>query len=111
MVSLISFLAIEGIGARLYLDTKDIEENRKKAIKHLNGVGYGFLLLTISLQLVATTYPIFIVNQIDMPDSLAFVSLFMAIFFAMYEGYHYYKLSSLKARSKDIKTVDSNDEK
>lgn len=51
-------IAIGSILGNTYIDDSDLELNRKKAIKYLNGIGYSFFALTIrySIDNNNTTY-------------------------------------------------------
>ena len=111
LVVLMAFMTVETIGARMYIDTTNLEENRKKVINYLNKQGYCFFLLTLSIQLITTTMPIFMVNQINVPMVLFIPSMILPIFFSIALMYYFIRLSSLKTKNKDINPLDSDDEK
>lgn len=111
LVVLMAFMTVETIGARMYIDTTNLEENRKKAINYLNKLGYCFFLLTLSIQSITTTMPIFMVNQMNVPMVLFIPSMILPIFFSIALMYYFIRLSSLKTKNKDINPLDSDDEK
>ncbi|MGL5348010.1 MAG: DUF1648 domain-containing protein [Peptostreptococcaceae bacterium] len=111
LVVLMAFMTVETIGARMYIDTTNLEENRKKAINYLNKLGYCFFLLTLSIQSITTTMPIFMVNQMDVPMILFIPSMILPIFLSIVLMYYFIRLSSLKTKNKDINPLDSDDEK
>lgn len=111
LVVLMAFMTVETIGARVYIDIVNLEENRKKAITYLNRLGYCFLLLTLSIQLITTTMPIFMVNQMNVPMILFIPSMILPMFFGIVSMYYFIRLSSLKSKNKDINSLDSDDEK
>lgn len=111
LVVLMAFMTVETIGARMYIDTTNLEENRKKAINYLNKMGYCFFLLTLSIQSITTTMPIFMVNQMDIPMILFIPSIILPMLFSIALMYYFIRLSSLKTKNKDINPLDSDDEK
>ncbi len=111
LVLLMAFMTIETIGVRIYLDTKDLEKNRKKAIRCLNGIGYSFFFLTLSIQLMTSTMPIFMVNKNDIPMIMLIPSLIVPFVICIPMIYYYMGLSSIKSKEKYSNASDSDDEK
>lgn len=113
-ISLVLLFAIMGIGSisgNTYIDTENLEVNRKKAIKYLNGIGYSFFALTLSMQSITSTTPIFMVQEKDMPMWLMIGGCILPIFTSVAMIYYYLMLSSLKPKSRNIYTVENDDEK
>lgn len=111
MVLLFAVIAIGSIAGNTYIDENNLEVNRKKAIKYLNGIGYSFLALTISIQSITTTIPIFMVQEKDMPMWLTLGSCIIPIFIVVPVIYYYLMLSSIKPNSRNMYTVENDDEK
>ena len=111
MVLLFSIIGIGSITGNTYIDNENLEENRKKAIKYLNGIGYSFLALTLSMQSITTTIPIFMVQEKNIPMWLTLSSCIVPIFTVVPVIYFYLMLSSIKPKSRNIYTVENDDEK
>lgn len=113
-ISLVLLFAVMGIGSisgNTYIDTENLEVNRKKAIKYLNGIGYSFFSLTLSMQSITTTTPIFMVQEKNIPMWLTIGVCILPIFISAAMIYYYLMLSSLKPKSRNIYTVENDDEK
>lgn len=113
-ISLVLLFAVMGIGSisgNTYIDTENLEVNRKKAIKYLNGIGYSFFALTLSMQSITTTTPIFMVQEKNIPMWLTIGVCILPIFISAAMIYYYLMLSSLKPKSRNIYTVENDDEK
>ncbi|WP_297131285.1 DUF5808 domain-containing protein, partial [Terrisporobacter sp.] len=93
------------------IDTENLEVNRKKAIKYLNGIGYSFFALTLSMQSMTTIIPIFMVQEKNIPMWLMIGGCILPIFTSVAMIYYYLMLSSLKPKSRNIYTVENDDEK
>lgn len=113
-ISLVLLFAVMGIGSisgNTYIDTENLEVNRKKAIKYLNGIGYSFFALTLSMESITTTTPIFMVQEKNIPMWLTIGVCILPIFISAAMIYYYLMLSSLKPKSRNIYTVENDDEK
>lgn len=113
-ISLVILFAVMGIGSisgNTYIDTENLEVNRKKAIKYLNGIGYSFFALTLSMQSITSTIPIFMVQEKNIPIWLTIGVCIVPIFISVAMIYYYLMLSSLKPKSRNIYTVENDDEK
>lgn len=113
-ISLVLLFAVMGIGSisgNTYIDTENLEVNRKKAIKYLNGIGYSFFALTLSMQSITSTIPIFMVQEKNIPMWLTIGVCIVPIFISVAMIYYYLMLSSLKPKSRNIYTVENDDEK
>ena len=111
MVILFAVMGIGSISGNTYIDEENLEVNRKKAIKYLNGIGYCFFALTISMQSMTTTTPIFMVQEKNIPMWLMIGICIVPIFISVAMIYYYLMLSSLKPKSRNIYTVENDDEK
>lgn len=113
-ISMVLLFAVIGIGSlagNTYIDNKNLEVNRKKALKYLNGIGYSFLVLTLSIQSITSTIPIFMVQEKDMPMWLTIGSCIVPIFIVVPVIYFYLMLSSIKPKSRNMYTLENDDEK
>lgn len=97
-VLLLAIITIESIGSKSNIDIKYIENNREKYIIYLNRVGYSFLIMTLSMQLITTTNPIFIVKNTNIPMIFILQALFIPIITSIFLIYNYLKLDSLLLR-------------
>jgi len=111
MVVLFAVIGIGSVAGNTYIDNKNLEANRKKAVKYLNGIGYSFLALTLSIQSITSTIPIFMVQEKDMPMWLTIGSCIVPIFIVVPVIYFYLMLSSIKPKSRNIYTIENDDEK
>lgn len=111
MVLLFAVIGVGSIAGNTYIDDKNLEVNRKKALKYLNGLGYSFLVLTLSIQSITSTIPIFMVQEKNMPMWLTIGSCIVPIFIVVPVIYFYLMLSSIKPKSRNIYTVENDDEK
>lgn len=111
MVILFAVISIGSISSNTYIDTNNIETNRKKAIKYLNGLGYSFLALILSIQSVTTTIPIFMVQEKNMPMWLSIGVCIVPIFIVVPLIYFYIMLSNIKPNTRGVYTVENDDEK
>ncbi|MCC3865018.1 DUF1648 domain-containing protein [Terrisporobacter petrolearius] len=111
MVLLFAVIGIGSVAGNTYIDNKNLEVNRKKAVKYLNGIGYSFLTLTLSIQSITSTIPIFMVQEKDMPMWLTIGSCIIPIFIVVPVIYFYLMLSSIKPKSRNIYTIENDDEK
>lgn len=111
MVLLLTIIGIGSIMGNTYIDSNNLEVNRKKAIKYLNGLGYSFFILTLSVQSITTTIPIFMVQQRNIPVWLTIGSCIVPIFIVVPVIYFYIMLSGIKPDSKSVYTVENDDEK
>lgn len=111
MVVLLAVMGVESIGSKTYIDMDNLEVNRKKAIKYLNGIGYSFLVLTISMQSITTTIPIFMVNQMNIPMWLTLSTLLLPMFLVVPLIYFYIMLDSLKPKAKSSYSIVNDDDK
>lgn len=113
-LSIVLMFAIMGVGmisSKTYIDTNNLEINRKKAIKYLNGMGYSFLLLTLSMQSMTTTIPIFMVKQMNIPMLLTILGCIVPIFISVAFIYYYMMLRSLKPKDKNSYSCENDDDK
>ena len=110
MVILFTLIGIGSISSAVYIDYENIELNRKKAIQYINGIGYSFFILTLTIQSLTTTIPIFMVKQKNIPIQLVFIVCILPIFIAIVVIYFYIMLGSIKPKSKGIYTTASDDE-
>ena len=108
MVILLVSIAIESLKSRLYIDNN--KEKIKKLKKYLNGIGYSFLFLTLSIQLMTTTIPVFMVKQENIPIIITIIGCIIPIFMSIALIYFYIMLSSLKSREMDIYQTENDDE-
>ncbi|UEL49090.1 DUF1648 domain-containing protein [Terrisporobacter hibernicus] len=111
MVLLFAVIGIGSVAGNTYIDNENLEVNRKKAVKYLNGIGYSFLVLTLSIQSITSTIPIFMVQEKDMPMWLTIGSCIIPIFIVVPVIYFYLMLSSIKPKSRNIYTIENDDEK
>lgn len=111
MVLLFAVIGIGSVAGNTYIDNKNLEVNRKKAVKYLNGIGYSFLTLTLSIQSITSTIPIFMVQEKDMPMWLTIGSCIIPIFIVVPVIYFYLMLSSIKPKSRNIYTIENDDER
>lgn len=111
MVLLFSVIGVGSIAGNTYIDENNLEVNRKKAIKYLNGIGYSFFALTLSMQSITTTIPIFMVQEKNMPMWLTLGSCIVPIFIVVPVIYYYLMLSGIKPKSRNMYTIESDDEK
>lgn len=111
MVLLFAVIGIGSVAGNTYIDNKNLEVNRKKAVKYLNGIGYSFLALTLSIQSITSTIPIFMVQEKDMPMWLTIGSCIIPIFIVVPVIYFYLMLSSIKPKSRNMYTIENDDEK
>lgn len=111
LVILLAVIGVETVGSKTYIDINNLEQNRKKAIKYLNGIGYSFFLLTLSMQSITTTIPIFMVNQKNIPIWITLIVCILPIFLTVPLIYFYIMLGSLKPKDKSTYSVDTDDEK
>ena len=111
MVLLFAVIGIGSVAGNTYIDNKNLEVNRKKAVKYLNGIGYSFLTLTLSIQSITSTIPIFMVQEKDMPMWLTIGSCIIPIFIVVPVIYFYLMLSSIKPKSRNMYTIENDDEK
>lgn len=111
MVLLFAVIGIGSVAGNTYIDNKNLEVNRKKALKYLNGIGYSFLALTLSIQSITSTIPIFMVQEKDMPMWLTIGSCIIPIFIVVPVIYFYLMLSSIKPKSRNMYTIENDDEK
>lgn len=110
MVIMFAIIGVGTVSGMTYIDTQNIEVNRKKAIKYLNGIGYSFFALTLSIQSITTVIPIFMVKQSDIPMILMLSGCIIPIFISVIMIYYYIMLGSLKPKDKTLYTIESNDE-
>ena len=113
-ISMVILFAVMAIGTLLsptYIDDSYLETNRKKAIKYLNGMGYSFFILTLSIQSITTTVPIFLVKQKSIPLWATLTTCILPIIVAIFLIYFYIMLSNIKPKNKDRYTVENDDEK
>ena len=111
MVILFVLMGIGSISINTYIDNENLEVNRKKAIKYLNGIGYSFFIMTLTIQSVTTTIPIFMINQKNIPLGLTLFVCIAPIFISIALIYFYIMLGSLKPKDKSFYTVENDDEK
>ncbi|MGL5748964.1 MAG: DUF5808 domain-containing protein [Paraclostridium sp.] len=110
MVVMFAIIGVGTVSTPVYIDAQNIEVNRKKAIKYLNGIGYSFFLLTLTVQSMTSLIPVFMVNQSDVPMSLMLFGCIAPIFISVVMIYYYIMLGSLKPKDKSLYTIESNDE-
>lgn len=111
MVLMFSYLTIETIGSRSYIDTENKEENRKKALKYLNKMGYAFWILTISIQMTMIPAQWSLVSGINTPTILFFINMFLLMAVSIYLIYIMIMLSTLKSKNKNSYIIEADDEK
>lgn len=111
MVILFVFIGIGSITSDTYIDTENLDENIKKAIKYLNGLGYSTFILTLSIQSITSTIPIFMIKQKNFPLWLSISSLITPIVISIFLIYYYMMLDSLKPKGKNGYTIENDDEK
>ncbi len=111
MVLMFSYLTIETIGSRSYINTEDKEEIRKKASKYLNKMGYAFWILTLSIQLIMIPIQLSLVSGINIPTTLFFINIFLPMVASIYLVYITIMLSTLKSKNKNSYIIESDDEK
>ena len=110
MVILFALMGIGSISSKTYIDTENLEVNRRKAIKYLNGIGYSFLIMTLIMQSITSLIPVFMVQQKNIPIQLIIFSCIAPIFIVVPLIYFYIMLGALKPKDKSIYTVESDDE-
>lgn len=111
MVLMFSYLTIETIGSRNYIDTENKEEIRKKALKYLSKMGYAFWVLTLSIQLIIIPMQWSLVNGGNLPTLLSLISIFLPMISIIYLIYIIIMISTLKSKNKNSYIIESDDEK
>ncbi|MEG2787585.1 MAG: DUF1648 domain-containing protein [Romboutsia sp.] len=111
MVTMISYIGVETIGYRSYIDTKNEENIRLKALKLLNKMGYSLLLLTLSILVTMIAPSIAMINNITIPISIIVLSILAPIVSCIFLTYCIIMLSNLKTKSKSTYIIESDDEK
>ncbi|CEQ16759.1 DUF1648 domain-containing protein [Paraclostridium sordellii] len=111
MVLMLSYMGVGTIGYRSYIDTQNKEENRKKALKYLNNIGYSLFTITISMQLATSINPMLTVNNMNIPMQLVFITMFIPIIGGIFLTYSFIMLSTLKSKNKNTYMIESDDEK
>lgn len=111
MVILFAVMGIGSLSSNTYIDNENLEINRKKAIKYLNGIGYSFFIMTLTIQSITTTIPIYMVQQKNIPLQLTIFVCIAPIFISVSLIYFYIMLGSLKPKDKSIYAVENDDEK
>ena len=111
MVLLFALIGVGSITANTYIDSINLELNRKKALRYLNGIGYSFFILTLSIQSITTTIPIFMVQQRNIPMWLTLSSCILPILIVIPIIYFYIMLSSIKPKGRGDYTIENDDEK
>lgn len=111
MVVLLSYTGIGMIGLKTPIDMNKLEINRKKAIKYLNGMGYSYLLLILSLQSMTTTIPVFMIKQSNIPIGIFIFGCIIPIFISVAFIYYYIMLRSLRPVNKNSYNCEDDDEK
>ncbi len=109
-VLVLAVATIEVLKSKIYLDESNIEVNRKKALAYLNGLGYSFLGLTLGLQLVTTTTPFFMINQLQMPISLIIAGIMLPLVCGVSLLYNWIRLSSVKSKDAEVNALSSNED-
>lgn len=111
MVLMFSYLTIETIGSRSYIDTENKEEIRKKALKYLSKMGYAFWILTLSIQLTIIPMQWSLVSGGNIPTLIFFISIFLPMISIIYLIYIMIMISTLKSKNKNSYIIESDDEK
>jgi uncharacterized membrane protein len=111
MVILFAVMGVGTISSKTYIDTKNLEVNRRKAIKYLNGLGYSFLILTLTIQSITTTIPVFMVQGKSIPLSLTLFGCIAPIFITVPLIYFYIMLGTIKPKDKSSYSSESDDDK
>ncbi len=111
IVALLSLISVANLSSTKYIDYGDIEENRRKALKYLNRLGYSLFILTLSIELLTTIIPIFLVQQISTPIWIVLVVLIVSMFIEVLLMHSHIMLNSTKPRKKSFYTVQNDDEK
>ncbi|MBC5996864.1 DUF1648 domain-containing protein [Romboutsia ilealis] len=111
MVILLAVMGVGSVSSNTYIDNKNLEINRKKAIKYLNGIGYSFFIMTLTIQSVTTTIPIFMVKEKNIPLQLTLFVCIAPIFISVALIYFYIMLGSLKPKDKSLYAAENDDEK
>ena len=102
IVILMYVMTISTLGARVNIDTTNIDVTRKKALTYLNRLGYSFWFLTIAIQAMISTIPFYMVNGLEMPTTLIWVPFVVIIPISILTVYYFIMLSYLKSRDKSI---------
>lgn len=111
MVLMFSYLTIETIGSRSYIDTENKEEIRKKALRYLSKMGYAFWILTLSIQLTIIPMQWSLVSGGNIPTLIFFISIFLPMISIIYLIYIMIMISTLKSKNKNSYVIESDDEK
>lgn len=111
MVIMFYLLGIGMLSSKTYLNINNLEENRKKAIKYLNRLGYTFLFILLSIQSMTTTMPIFMVKEMPIPIALVIFGIIAPLFASIMLIYYYIMLRSIKTPDKNIYKCEDDDEK
>lgn len=111
LVIIFSCTGIATVSYRVQLDTTDLENNRKKALKYLNRIGYSFWIMTLTIQIGTTLIPIYSVNGWNISNYSFLIITIAPIFISVYLIYSYIMLSTTKSKVKDLYTPESDDEK
>ena len=110
MVLLFAVTTVEIVGTKIYLDTSKIDVNRKKALAYLNGLGYSFLILTLGVQLVTTTIPFFMSNQLSIPIGLTITGIISPLLCLVPIIYNFIKLSAVKSKNPQVNLQSSSED-
>lgn len=110
IVILFSIMGLGSISGNTYIDDSNLELNRKKAIKYLNGLGYSFLALTFMIQIIMIIIPISMIREKNIPIGLMLGGCIVPIFISVILIYYYLMLTSLKPKNRNIYTIENDDE-
>lgn len=111
LVIFLAYISLESLKSRVYIDDTTNNKKLKKAKAYLNGIGYSFLLLTLSIQSMTTIIPIFMVKQSNIPIAIVIIGCIVPIFISVSLIYFYIMLTSLNQKNIHSYQIENDDEK
>lgn len=96
---LLSFISLSSIKSRVKIDTKDIEQSRSENISYLNKIGYSFLALNISINLILINSIISYVNGPNLNLYITIISFILMVVSIIYSMFIFIKSPNMKISS------------
>ena len=96
---LLAFISLSSIKSRVKIDTKDIEKSRSENIRYLNKIGYSFLALIISTNLILVNSFISYVNGPNLNLYITILSFILMILSTIYFIFTFIKSPNTKTTS------------
>lgn len=105
---LIAFISLSSIKSRVKIDTKDIEKSRYENISYLNKIGYAFLVLMVSTNLILVSSFISYVNESNLNLYIAILSFILMIISIIYLMFTFINSPNMKTSSSFSPDDDEN---